>query len=71
MNTKELGYIGLGAALSTSEFEDILDTFGKQLAATWMSASELDKEALVDDSIKSVQSFLDKLYKIKVDNYGN
>lgn len=50
MNTKELGYIGLGVALSTSE---------------------LDKEALVDDSIKSVQSFLDKLYKIKVDNYGN
>ena len=71
MNTKELGYIGLGTALSTSEFGDMIDTFGKQLAATWMSASELDKEALVDDSIKSAQSFLDKLYKIKVDNYGN
>lgn len=71
MNTKELGYIGLGAALPTSEFEDTIDTFGKQLAAAWMSASELDKESLVDDSIKGAQSLLDKLYKIKVDNYGN
>lgn len=71
MNTKELGYIGLGTALAASEFEDMIDTFGKQLAATWMIASELDKEALVDYSIKSVHSFLDKLYKIKVDNYGN
>lgn len=71
MNTKELGYISLGNALSTNEIEDMFETNGKQLAATWMNASELDKESLVDDSIKGAQSFLDKLYKIKVDNYGN
>lgn len=63
MNTKELGTIALGVALTQ---QDVLLAFGKELAVDWLSASDEDRLELYKLAVESTEKFLSDLKAIKL-----
>lgn len=63
MNTKELGTIALGVALTQ---QDVLLAFGKELAVDWLSASDEDRLELYKLAVEATEKFLSDLKTLKL-----